>query len=287
MKSFSIYELEKLSGIKMGTIRIWEKRYKIITPLRTTGNTRHYPLEAVRNFLNIAFLNKRGYKVSKISVLDAPTIAERISEITDKESQQAHAVDQLFYYMFSLDIESFEEVLDFSVYSWGIDETIESLIIPFLEKVDVLSYQDSSTEVHFIVTALRKKIITGIEKVNPYHSLEQTALLFLPKGEHYDLILLYLTYVLKSKGLSILYLGTNISNENIHEVVSAKQPHFLVTYFSVNFSSKIENLVSYLNQHLPDMTLFVTKSERTHLRFKSKNVKEVYFKEAVNLLTKE
>lgn len=214
-------------------------------------------------------------------------ISQEIASFIDVESKQVNAVNRLFYFMFDLDIESFEEVLDFAVYSWGIDETIENLIIPFLEKVEILSYQDSSTEVHFIVTALRKKLIMGIERVNPVQSLGQKVLLFLPKGEHYDLVLLYLTYVLKRKGLNVLYLGTNISNENIHQVVQAKKPNFLVTYFTSKFSSKIEDLLQYLRQHLPHMTLFVTKSERVHLRFKSENLKELYFKDAAKLLGSE
>jgi MerR family transcriptional regulator, light-induced transcriptional regulator len=284
MKSFSIYELERLSGIKMGTIRIWEKRYKMLQPQRTMGNIRLYPLNEVQHFLNVAFLNKKGYKISKISKLDAAAILQHVSHFRDDESQQEHTIDQLFYFMFSLEIESFEEILDFAVYSWGIDETIEKIMIPFLEKVDVLSYQDSSSEVHFVVTALRKKLILGIEKVPPAQKVEQKALLFLPKGEHYDLVLLYLTYVLKRRGLQVLYLGTNISNENIHQVVQVKKPNFLVTYFSLNFSAKIQNLVSFLNQHLPKVTLFVAKSESVHLPIKSGNLQELYFKEAAMVL---
>lgn len=285
MKSFSIYELEKLSGIKKHTIRVWELRYNIIKPSRTLGNARLYPLDEVQHFLNIAFLNKKGYKISKISKIDKAAISQHVSGFPDDESKQANAVNQLFYFMFSLDIESFEEVLDFSILSWGLDEAIEKLIIPFLEKVDVLSYQDSSTEVHFIVTALRKKLILGIEKADPVKSSERRALLFLPKGEHYDLVLLYLTYVLKRKGLQVLYLGTNISNENIHQVVHAKKPHFLVTYFSSKFSSRIENLLQFLQHNLPHMTLFVTRSEQIHLKMNYENLKQVYFKDAPKLFT--
>ena len=35
MAQYSIRDLEKLSGIKAHTIRIWEKRYGVLSPHRT------------------------------------------------------------------------------------------------------------------------------------------------------------------------------------------------------------------------------------------------------------
>ncbi|HNC32228.1 MAG TPA: MerR family transcriptional regulator, partial [Cyclobacteriaceae bacterium] len=42
MGTYSIKELEKLSGIKAHTIRIWEKRHNLIHPARTSTNIRFY-----------------------------------------------------------------------------------------------------------------------------------------------------------------------------------------------------------------------------------------------------
>ena len=66
MASYSIKELEKLSGIKAHTIRIWEKRYKIIVPSRTQTNIRFYSDEDLRKILNISILNQSGIKFSKV-----------------------------------------------------------------------------------------------------------------------------------------------------------------------------------------------------------------------------
>ena len=60
MASYSIKELENLSGIKAHTIRIWEKRYGIIKPARTDTNIRYYSDSNLRRLLNIAILNRYG-----------------------------------------------------------------------------------------------------------------------------------------------------------------------------------------------------------------------------------
>ena len=65
--TFSIKDLENISGVKAHTIRIWEKRYNILEPMRTDTNIRLYNLENVQKLLNITLLHNHGYKISKIS----------------------------------------------------------------------------------------------------------------------------------------------------------------------------------------------------------------------------
>ena len=40
--TYSIKDLEQLSGIKAHTIRAWEQRFKLIQPKRTDTNIRFY-----------------------------------------------------------------------------------------------------------------------------------------------------------------------------------------------------------------------------------------------------
>ena len=79
--SFSIKDLENLSGIKAHTIRIWEKRYNLLIPERTDTNIRTYNLQSLQKLLNISFLNSNGYKVSRIAALNEFQIASKVKEI--------------------------------------------------------------------------------------------------------------------------------------------------------------------------------------------------------------
>jgi DNA-binding transcriptional MerR regulator len=47
------------------TIRIWEKRYDILQPMRTDTNIRLYDLASLQKLLNITLLHDYGYKISK------------------------------------------------------------------------------------------------------------------------------------------------------------------------------------------------------------------------------
>lgn len=61
-KYFSIRDLENLSGIKAHTIRIWEKRYHLLSPELTETNIHTYSLNSLQKLLNITLLYNNGYK---------------------------------------------------------------------------------------------------------------------------------------------------------------------------------------------------------------------------------
>ena len=69
MRFHTIKDLERLTGVKAHTIRIWEQRYFLLTPERTDTNIRTYSDNELKKLINVSFLIKHGYKISKIAKL--------------------------------------------------------------------------------------------------------------------------------------------------------------------------------------------------------------------------
>ena len=63
-QEFTIKDLENISGVKAHTIRIWEKRYNLLTPKRTDTNIRLYSNKNLEKLLNIVLLNNNNFKIS-------------------------------------------------------------------------------------------------------------------------------------------------------------------------------------------------------------------------------
>lgn len=82
---FSIKDLESYSGIKAHTIRIWEKRYGILEPGRTDSNIRTYNEAELRKILNVAYLNRNGYRISRIASLGDKKISEEVLAVSGRE----------------------------------------------------------------------------------------------------------------------------------------------------------------------------------------------------------
>ena len=78
---YSVKQLEKLTNIKAHTIRIWEHRYNLITPERSSTNIRLYSDDDLKRLLNVCTLMEMGMKISQISKLDGSQISEQIEKL--------------------------------------------------------------------------------------------------------------------------------------------------------------------------------------------------------------
>ncbi|HYF31971.1 MAG TPA: MerR family transcriptional regulator [Chitinophagaceae bacterium] len=234
MNDFTIRDLENLSGIKAHTIRIWEQRYSFLKPKRTGTNIRCYNNEELKVLLSIALLNKYGYKISQIDKMSGQEMNNKILTLTHAEAQQDKVVHDLIRSMVDLDMDAFEGALDHFIYSRGIDKAITQAIFPFLERVGLLwmTGHINPAQEHLASNIIRQKILVGIEGVLPPSGANKLVLLFLPEGEHHELGLLYTYYLLKTRGVRLLYLGADVPFNDLVFVAKFKKPDFIYTHLT-------------------------------------------------------
>lgn len=234
MHSFTIKDLENLSGIKAHTIRIWEQRYSFLKPSRTDTNIRFYSNEELKMILNVALLNKYGFKISHIDKMNEAEIKEKILTLNQTEAQQERIVNSLIQHMVDLDMKSFEELLDGFIDSRGIEKTITQIIFPYLDKIGILWLTNhiNPAQEHLVSNIIRQKLIVGIQNADSPVNIDKSVLLFLPEGEYHELGLLFMNYLLKSKGVSTIYLGCSISVNDVEYIVKLKKPDYLYTHLT-------------------------------------------------------
>jgi DNA-binding transcriptional MerR regulator len=247
MNAFTIRDLEKLSGVKAHTIRIWEQRYSFLRPQRTSTNIRYYSNEELKTILNIALLNKYGFKISHIDRMDKDEIRAKILSLNDSQAQLERIVHEMIARMIDLDIEGFEELIDQHISTRGIEKAITQLIFPFLEKVGILWQTEhiNPAQEHLVSNLIRQKLIAGIESCVTRVSMDKTFVLFLPEGEFHELGLLYMYYLLKSRGARCIYLGANVPLKDVAFLVNVKKPdvlyvHLTSTATSFNFEKFLD-----------------------------------------------
>ena len=255
MNVFSIKDLELLSGIKAHTIRIWEQRYSLLKPTRSGTNIRFYNNEELKLVLNVSLLNRYGYKISHIDKMTTVEMQEKIVALSHSDAQQERLVNELIQHMIELEIEKFEDVLDKCIAVRGIEKTIINIVFIFLERVGILWQTNhvNPAQEHLVTHVIRQKLILGIENIRTPINIEKKVLLYLPEGEHHELCLLLIYFILKNKGISVLYLGTNISLKDVQYVVDIKNPLFLFTHLTaIAHSFNLEKYLSNISSKLPD-----------------------------------
>jgi len=234
MNSFTIKDLENLSGIKAHTIRIWEQRYNFLKPSRSDTNIRHYSNEELKKVLNIALLNKYGYKISHIDKMPESEVRDKIMSLSQAQARQERIVNELIQCMVDLNIEKLEDILDDHIKLKGIERTITLIIFPFMEKIGILWLTNhiNPAQEHLVSNIIRQKLIVGIEGISTSLKINKTVLLFLPEGEYHELGMLFMYYLLKSRGIDTIYLGANVPLNDVEYVVNLKKPDFLYSHLT-------------------------------------------------------
>lgn len=243
MAVYSIKDIEKLSGIKAHTIRIWEKRYDFITPHRTNTNIRYYTDEELKKILNVAVLKRHGIKISHIAKLSQLELKEEILRVTSSSGSNDTLVDSLVLAMIDLDDYKLEAIIEKSISSGGFQNTVLNVFYPFLEKVGIL-WQSGDlypAQEHFVSYLIRQKIISATNALpGTYNPSAKRFLMLLPEGEYHEIGLLFAQYLIREAGHQVLYLGQSVPYSDVLSIGAIKPFEYIVisSSFSFNGSNK-------------------------------------------------
>lgn len=262
---YNIKDLEKLTGIKAHTIRIWEKRHNLLEPKRTDTNIRYYTAEDLKKLLNISILNKNGLKVSKIAELSPTEITERVIELTSRNSEAEDKIQALIMAMFQLNTQKFEKLITISYINRGFENTFKEIILPFFIKIGYLWQTGTITpaQEHFASNILYRKITVAIDGILAnYNEQSKKILMFLPEGEYHEVGLLYTHYLLKKQNHLVTYLGTSIPFASIDEINALHQSNYLITVFTSVYSPEtIEQYLKQLSKSFSNQTILVSGAQ--------------------------
>jgi DNA-binding transcriptional MerR regulator len=247
MNRYTIKDLETLSGIKAHTIRIWEKRYGLLVPKRSTTNIRFYDDEELKKLLNVSMLVKHGYKISKVAALEDEQIWHEILKLNSKELSAGEVIDQLIVHLVNFDDESFGQLIERQIATLGFEETVADVIFPLFRNVGVY-WQTGSifpAQEHFVSNIVRELLINQSLAFKNYQATE-TVLFFLKEGEMHELGLLFYNYIALKSGYKTIYLGQNVPFDDLVKIEGLKKFGLVFTAFTNGIAP--EELQLYLNK---------------------------------------
>lgn len=233
---FSIKDLENISGIKAHTIRIWEKRYNLFSPERTSGNSRYYDQDSLQKLLNVVLLNNNNYKISKIAAMSDNEIILNSRELALKTDITDDAINSLKIAMYNFDQNLFNQVYAKLLVQKSFPEIFKETFIPLLNFIGLLWQTKTLTPAHehFISNLISQKIQINTERI-PFKQNNDTRVyvLYLPENEIHELGLLYLNYELTLRGIKTIYLGQSVPIDNLIDVQNVFNDICFISYFTV------------------------------------------------------
>ncbi len=262
MATYTIKDLEKLSGIKAHTLRIWEKRYGLIEPRRTSTNIRTYCDPDLRKLLNITLLNRNGIKISRIAKLSQDEIIDKINHFLQNSTDTESQIESLAIAMIDMNEGKFEKILSKSIIQYGFEETVIKIIYPFFRRVGIM-WQTGTVnpaQEHFVSNLIRQKLIVAIDsQLSIASATQKSFLLFLPEGELHELGLLFFAYLIKKRGHKVTYLGQSVPINDLAEIQRLRPFDYLVTAFvSSMHDNGVLDSINTLAAKFSGKTIFIS-----------------------------
>lgn len=276
MGTYSIKDLERLSGIKAHTIRIWEKRYGLIEPSRTSTNIRSYCDAELKKILNISILNRNGLKISKIALLTPGEISGLVNKLTEDSNDTSSQFDSLYISMIDLDENLFEKIISRSIIQLGFEQMVIQLLSPFFNRIGIMWQTGTITpaQEHFISNLVRQKLIVAIDSIfSANKSDPNTFILYLPESELHELGLLFMYYLLKKRGHKVIYLGAMLPYDSLRAIVKLKPAKYLVTSVISSFDDdEVNDYFKQMTREFSDKQILVSGHRTDSITFTAKNL---------------
>lgn len=236
--TFSIKNLENLSGIKAHTLRIWEKRYNLLEPERTDTNIRRYSLDSLKRLLNVTLLYNHGFKISKIASLNEDEIPELVRSIALKSNSEQVAINAFKLSMINFDYDLFDTNYNEILQHHDFQYVFLNVFMPLMRELGILWQTGaiSPSHEHFITNLIKQKIhlqTETLQRKKPQRGNHPIFVIFLPENEIHELGVLYLNYLILNSGFRTIFLGQSLQTSSLETLYSYNSKFYFVSYLTV------------------------------------------------------
>jgi len=281
MHSYTISDLEQLSGIKAHTIRIWEQRYNALKPKRSPGNTRYYDDEQLRKLLNIVSLSATGKKISELFAMSNSSLKtllqEQIDNTKSPDTQFEYFISQMLIAGLNYDEANFEKHFSACIVRYGMRNTYIQIIHPMLVRIGLIWSKDElcPAQEHFLSNIILKKIHASTDGLPFPDPNKKSWMLFLPEGETHEIGLLFSNYIIRSAGQRTIYFGSNVPFDSLKDPIKDIQPTDILFFFIRNRPE--EEAQTYLKE-----LSALRKNTRLHLAGNKKLIEKLKLEKNIN-----
>ncbi|WP_347552913.1 B12-binding domain-containing protein [Pseudalkalibacillus hwajinpoensis] len=259
---YNIKAVSKKLGIQPGTLRAWERRYNIISPIRNEAGHRLYSEEHMAILKWLVQKTEQGFTISQaVELLENGNVSTE-SETLDigMGRDRAHLLaDEILEALLAFDENKAQDLLNqaFSVFS--IDKVVHDILAQLLVRVGELWENEKITIAHeHFTTAFLRSRIGMIFHTLPVDGYLPKVMAVCSSGEYHELGLLIFTLYLRRKGFEVIYLGSSIPEDDIEIVLEDTAPKIL--FLSCTLMANLPrclDLIDRLDNKFQDLTIGV------------------------------
>jgi MerR family transcriptional regulator, light-induced transcriptional regulator len=266
--AYPIRAVARMTGLSLDTLRAWERRYQVVTPLRGDRG-RLYDDRDVERLKQLARLVDDGHAIGTIATLPPAAIAKLGSgTATPEPKASAPAVDvaPLVRAMKHYDLTTVEAALNRHAAVLPADALIFSVVLPVLRETGARWEAGAirPAQEHLVSGTIRS-VLGGLLRTMPPARSDQAMVFATPAGERHELGLLSAAVLAAHAGHHVTYLGPDVPGADMVHAAATLKATSLVLCLTMTNGTTVRELRA-LRRLRPEVAVWVGGADRGRLR---------------------
>lgn len=220
MNIHRIHIVAKLTGLSKDVIRVWERRYGLVKPSRSSNRYREYSDEEVALLRFVKAQMEQGATIGSLAAEGHdPLVARmRIATPVSAEDQKPHErlLDDLVGSLDPLDKAGFERRLNGAVAVIPFEEAVQRILLPLQRRVGELWHQGrlNIAVEHYVTKIIQQKLFSVMNQLS-VNEFGPRILIACPEGETHEIGAQAVAYIAATRGCHVYYLGPNLPSSDL------------------------------------------------------------------------
>ena len=215
MNTHRIHRVAKLTGLSKDVIRVWERRYGLVKPSRSSNRYREYSDEEVALLRFVKNQMEQGATIGGLAAEGHDSLVARMRVATpvSEAEQKPHdrLLDELIGSLDPMDKAGFERRLNGAVAVIPFEEAVQRILLPLQRRIGELWHEGhlNIAVEHYVTKIIQQKLFSVMNQL-PVNEFGPRILIACPEGETHEIGAQAAAYIAATKGCHVYYLGPNL-----------------------------------------------------------------------------
>jgi len=211
------------TGLSRDVLRVWERRYKAVEPLRTAGGQRLYSDEELQRFQLLAEATRRGRSIGSVAALSTDALAKLVEDdeaarpqaiapgVTVQSTVHREVAELALAHALALDGSSLDRELRRTIARYGLPMFLEDIVPALMHRIgDEWAAGRLSIPHEHLTSSVVLGILLEAVRAIPETPGAPRLLVATPAGEQHVVGAALIAAAAALDGWSILFLGANV-----------------------------------------------------------------------------
>jgi len=241
MNTHRIQRVAKLTGLSRDVIRVWERRFGLVKPIRGANRYRNYSDEDVSLLRYLKEQLDAGGSIGELARLGREELLTRARGSTPRPSAVENTFGRLLRELLSalnpFDRVTFEKRLNGAVAVVPFEEALHGILLPLQEQVGRMWHEGHVNVAieHYVTKQIQQKVFSAMNQL-PVAEFGAKVVVACPPGEEHDIAALAVAYRCRVRGCRVYYLGANVPIASLTNLCRNVEPDLTIASFPLTLS---------------------------------------------------